>query len=149
MDTQDTSPSVLLFFDKQRLIFKARERLSFTLGLIFSLSWTLHCVQQQLQQILCMKTSHVLWVVTFIHSTKIAENILLMRYWFQDTCSLLRRLSTLKDLQIGGTLAETEEPFIVTCVETFSVNYKFQYPYLCSHFHCHTWGWHPPFHQGS
>ncbi|KAK9055043.1 hypothetical protein SSX86_026123 [Deinandra increscens subsp. villosa] len=45
-----------------------------------------------------------------------------------DTCSLLRRLSTLKDLQTGETMAETEEPVSITGVETFSVNYKVQWP---------------------
>ncbi|KAM0037132.1 putative gamma-tubulin complex component protein [Helianthus debilis subsp. tardiflorus] len=45
-----------------------------------------------------------------------------------DSCSLLKRLSTLKDLQTGETVAETEEPLSVTGVETFSVNYKVQWP---------------------
>ncbi|KAL8206166.1 hypothetical protein R6Q57_009717 [Mikania cordata] len=45
-----------------------------------------------------------------------------------DTCSLLKRLSTLKDLQTDETVAETEKPLSVTGVETFSVNYKVQWP---------------------
>ncbi|MFS8007389.1 putative gamma-tubulin complex component protein [Helianthus anomalus] len=45
-----------------------------------------------------------------------------------DSCSLLKRLSTLKDLQTGETVAETEEPLSITGVETFSVNYKVQWP---------------------
>ncbi|KAI3743015.1 hypothetical protein L1987_60716 [Smallanthus sonchifolius] len=45
-----------------------------------------------------------------------------------DTCSLLRRLSSLKDLHTGETVAETEEPVSITGVETFSVNYKVQWP---------------------
>ncbi|XP_076883493.1 gamma-tubulin complex component 2-like [Bidens hawaiensis] len=45
-----------------------------------------------------------------------------------DTCSLLKRLSTLKDLQSGDTIAETEEPVNITGVETFSVTYKAQWP---------------------
>ncbi|XP_022027322.1 gamma-tubulin complex component 2 isoform X3 [Helianthus annuus] len=45
-----------------------------------------------------------------------------------DSCSLLKRLSTLKDLQTGETVAETEEPLSVTGVETFSVNYKVKWP---------------------
>lgn len=48
-----------------------------------------------------------------------------------DTCSLLKRLSTLKDLQTNEPLSETdvlEEPLSITGVETFSVNYKVQWP---------------------
>ncbi|GJV62792.1 gamma-tubulin complex component 2 [Tanacetum coccineum] len=48
-----------------------------------------------------------------------------------DTCSLLKRLSTLKDLQTNETVSETdtlEEPLSITGVETFSVNYKVQWP---------------------
>lgn len=48
-----------------------------------------------------------------------------------DTCSLLKRLSTLKDLQMGETVPETdalEESLTITGVETFSVNYKVQWP---------------------
>lgn len=48
-----------------------------------------------------------------------------------DTCSLLKRLSTLKDLQTGETVPETdalEESLGITGVETFSVNYKVQWP---------------------
>ncbi|KVI05751.1 Spc97/Spc98 [Cynara cardunculus var. scolymus] len=48
-----------------------------------------------------------------------------------DTCSLLKRLGTLKDLQMGETVPETdalEESLSITGVETFSVNYKVQWP---------------------
>ncbi|KAI3733306.1 hypothetical protein L6452_12748 [Arctium lappa] len=48
-----------------------------------------------------------------------------------DICSLLKRLSTLKDLQTGDTMPETdalEESLSITGVETFSVNYKVQWP---------------------
>lgn len=98
--------------------------LSWYLGLIFSLSWTSRCVQQQLQQILCMKMSRVPWLVTFTRCKKCSKYIVDLGFWFQDTCSLLSRLSTLKDLQTGETAAETEEPLSITGVETFSVNYK-------------------------
>lgn len=48
-----------------------------------------------------------------------------------DTCSLLKRLSTLKDLQTGETVSETdllEEPLNITGVETFFVSFKVQWP---------------------
>ncbi|XP_071691139.1 gamma-tubulin complex component 2 [Rutidosis leptorrhynchoides] len=48
-----------------------------------------------------------------------------------DTCSLLKRLRTLKDLQTSETVSETDvldEPLTITGVETFSVNYKAQWP---------------------
>ncbi|PWA58942.1 spc97 / Spc98 family of spindle pole body (SBP) component [Artemisia annua] len=48
-----------------------------------------------------------------------------------DTCSLLKRLSTLKDLQTSEAVSQTdtfEESLSITGVETFSVNYKAQWP---------------------
>ncbi|PWA78766.1 spc97 / Spc98 family of spindle pole body (SBP) component [Artemisia annua] len=48
-----------------------------------------------------------------------------------DTCSLLKRLSTLKDLQTSEAVSQTdtfEESLSITGVETFSVNYKVQWP---------------------
>ncbi|GJU52434.1 gamma-tubulin complex component 2 [Tanacetum coccineum] len=52
-----------------------------------------------------------------------------------DTCSLLKRLSTLKDLQTNETVSEAdtlEEPLRITGVETFSVNYKPIIALFCS-----------------
>lgn len=48
-----------------------------------------------------------------------------------ETTSLLKRLSTLKDLQIGLAFSETngiEEPVNITGLETFSLGYKVQWP---------------------
>lgn len=48
---------------------------------------------------------------------------------------MLKRLSTLKDLQTSEILSETEEPLSITGVETFSVNYKvnkYSPPFLSS-----------------
>ncbi|KAL7613509.1 hypothetical protein Lser_V15G05573 [Lactuca serriola] len=53
-----------------------------------------------------------------------------------DTGSLLKRLSILKDLQTGGGGGESvseadvvEEELLITGMETFSVNYKVQWPF--------------------
>lgn len=55
----------------------------------------------------------------------------LITFWYgtsvlQEKCTLLKRLSMLKDLEISKTISDNdlEEPASITGLETFSLSYK-------------------------
>lgn len=80
-----------------------------------------------------MRTWHVLWsVYKFLCSfTKkwnvFCKSLVTILFCYQETTSLLKRLTTLDDLQIGPNFSETndlEEPVSITGLETFTLGYK-------------------------
>lgn len=59
-----------------------------------------------------------------------------MSYNFQERTTLLKRLSTLKDLEISQTVSEhndLDEPVSITGMETFSLSYKVSFACASSH----------------